>query len=181
MERADGSTSPWVRPASVIIKTAMTWKTRIRRSLKVGDLCLQMTEDQWNQQCREFVTLKTYQARTKELDRDLKSPPCMAEWSMAILLDPMAEVSECLGSQVEESRLNRWTSVGYVKVLGHSARHGPFTIMHECLCSSLTPKDDFVWYLARNSSLQRLEERRQEHESFAPSVKRRLLWLLDHA
>ena len=103
------------------------------------------------------VGRKTYQARTEELDTDLKSPPGMAAWSTEVLLDRMAEVSECRGSHVQEAWLSRWTSVGYVKVLGHSGRHGAFTIMHECTCSSLSPKDDFVRYLARNSSLQRLE------------------------
>ena len=56
-------------------------------------------------------------------------------------------------------------------------RHGAFTIMHMYTCSGLTPKDDFVRYMARNSSLQGLEERRQEHEFFAPSVKRRFMRL----
>ena len=84
-------------------------------------------------------------------------------------------MNECLGSQVEEARRDRCTSVGYVKVQGHSGRHGAFTIVHMCTCSGLTPKDDFVRYLARNSSLQGLEERRQEHEFFPPSVKRRIM------
>ena len=87
---------------------------------------------------------------------------------MEVLLEPVAEDNECLGCQVEEARLDRWTSVGYVKVQGHSGRHGAFTIVHMCTCSGLTPKDDFVRYLARNSSLQGLEERRQEHEFFRP-------------
>ena len=36
----------------------------------------------------------------------------MVAWSMEVLLEPMEEVYECLGSQVEEARLDRWTSVG---------------------------------------------------------------------
>ena len=48
----------------------------------------------------------------------------MVAWNMAILLGPLAEVYECLGSQVQ----------------GHSGRHGAFTIMHMCTCSDLTPK-----------------------------------------
>ena len=97
----------------------------------------------------------------------------MAAWSMEVLLGPMAEVSEWLGSHVEEARLNRWTSVGYVNVLGHSGRHGTSSIMHMCTCSSFTPKYDFVRYLARKT-VQGLEERREEHEFFAPSVKRKI-------
>ena len=100
---------------------------------------------------------------------------------MEVLLEPMAEVKECLGSQVEEARRDRCTSVGHVKVQGQSGRHGAFTIMHMCTCSGLTPKDDFVRYLARNSSLQGLEERRQELEFFAPTLKRIILRLLHHA
>ena len=42
---------------------------------------------------------------------------------MEVLLEPMAEDNECLGCQVEEARLDRWTSVGYVKVQGQSVRH----------------------------------------------------------
>ena len=61
----------------------------------------------------------------------------------------MAEVKECLGSQVEEARLDTWTSVGHVKVQGQSGRHGAFTIMHMCTWSGLTSKYDFVRYLAR--------------------------------
>ena len=98
---------------------------------------------------------------------------------MGVLLEPVAEVNECLASQVEDARRDRWTSVGHVKVQGHSGRYGAFTVMHVCTCSGLTPKDDFVRYLARNSSLQGLEERRQEHEFFASSVKRRIMRFCD--
>ena len=68
---------------------------------------------------------------------------------MGVLPEPMAEDNECLGSQVEEARRDRWTSVGHVKVQGHSGRYGAFTVMHVCTCSGLTPKDDFVRYLSR--------------------------------
>ena len=74
-ERANGSASPWLRPALVIIKAAITWKTKIRRSLMDeagGDLCLQMTRDAWNQQSGKLSMLKAHQALTKELDRNLK-------------------------------------------------------------------------------------------------------------
>ena len=97
----------------------------------------------------------------------------MAAWSLEVLPEPMAEVNEWLGSHVEEARLNRWTSVGYVNVLGHSGRHDASSIMLMCTCSSLTPKYDFVRYVARKK-VQGLEERRQEHEFLAHSVKRRI-------
>ena len=71
----------------------------------------------------------------------------MAAWSMEVLLAPMAEVNEWLRTHVEEARLNRWTSVGYVNVLSHSGRHGASSITH-----SLTPKYDFVRYLAKKKS-----------------------------
>ena len=59
----------------MIIKAAFLGKQRYgeaSRRLVRGDLCLQMTRDPWNQQCRELAMLKAYQALSKDLDRDLK-------------------------------------------------------------------------------------------------------------
>ena len=57
----------------------------------------------------------------------------MVAWSMTVLFEALAEVNECLWSQVEDSRPKRWTSVGYVKVLCHSVEGT--VLSPSCICT----------------------------------------------
>ena len=52
--------------------------------------------------------------------------------------------------KAEDARLDRWTSVGYVKnMLGRKGTTGAFAILHRCKKRGFMPTDDFVWFSMR--------------------------------
>ena len=71
---------------------------------------------------------------------------------------------------MEEARLNRWTSVGYVKVLGLEDTVLP--ALRTCVFVRVSRRNMPFCGTWPEKQVQGLEERLQEQEFFAPSVKR---------
>ena len=87
----------------------------------------------------------------------------MVAWSMTVLFEALAEVNECLSSEVEEARPKRWTSVGYVKVQGRSGRHGT------CALVRVSRRKMTLCGTWREIAVSRDSKSVVKHEFFAPS------------
>ena len=73
-------------------------------------------------------------------------------WSLEDFMDIKPKFTECPRYCLEEARIERWTNVGYAReVRGQAGKKGPFTMSYMCTACQLMPKDDFVWFLARNN------------------------------
>ena len=69
-----------------------------------------------------------------------------------VLLEIKPIFGDCSRHRLEKARLERWTSVSYARqVWGQACRKGAFTMTHMCTLCHLMPKDDFMWYLAKDT------------------------------
>ena len=70
---------------------------------------------------------------------------------LEVLLEVKAIFGDCSRHRLEKARLQRWTSVSYARQVGGQAgRKGAFTMAHMCTLCQLMPKDDLMWYLAKD-------------------------------
>ena len=71
---------------------------------------------------------------------------------LEVLLEIKPIFGDCSRHRLDKARLERWTSVSYARqVWGQACRKEVFTMTHMCTLCHLMPKDDFMWYLAKDT------------------------------